>query len=89
MILKKKAVHLARGCGGYSSICLLLGPQPQLLPTRFKLFLAVEKEYGGSTDDTAALTGRHIPNLHLFTNTKEQGSKLKRQYYKIPMPQER
>jgi hypothetical protein len=66
MILIKKDVHLARGRGGYSSVRLLLGPQPQLLPPRFKLFLAVEKEYGGSTDDTASLTGRHIPNLHLL-----------------------
>jgi hypothetical protein len=48
-----------------------LGPQPQLLPTRFKLFLAVEKVYGGSTDDTAALTRRHIPNLHLLPTQKK------------------
>jgi hypothetical protein len=71
MILGKKGVHLARGCGGYSSVCLLLGPQPQLLPPCFKLFLAVEKEYGGSTDDTAALTGRYIPNLHLLSTQKK------------------
>jgi hypothetical protein len=71
MILEKKGVHLARGRGGYASVCLLLGPQPQLLPARFKLFLAVEKEYGGSTDDTAALTGRYIPNLHLLSMQKK------------------
>jgi hypothetical protein len=59
MILEKKGVHLARG--GYSSVCLLLGPQRQLLPPRFKLFLAVEKENGGSTDDTAALYRLLIP----------------------------
>lgn len=52
----KSECYLARSCGGDSSICLLCGPQPQLLSSCFKLPFAVKKKYGGSTDNLRILT---------------------------------